>query len=48
MEALKNWVLHFRNRWGKYQANPIEEEYEILEFDHTPYIDEIFKKNMGS
>lgn len=48
MKALKNWVLHFKNKWRKHKTYLIEEEYEILDFDHTPYIDEMFKENIKS
>ena len=43
MNLLKVWLENLQKSWAKPSNIYIEEEFEILEFDHIPFIDETFK-----
>ena len=43
MTLLKVWLENLQVIWFKPSKIYVEEEFEILEFDHSPFIDETFK-----
>ncbi len=44
MKLLKNWLKKFKeSKWAKSPRAYFDEEFEITDFDHTPFIDENLK-----
>lgn len=40
MKLLKYWVQNIKSKWAKSSHSFLEDEFEITDFDHTPFIDE--------
>ena len=45
MNLLKVLLKNLQRNWAKPSKIDMEEEFEILEFDHIPFINEIFKNH---
>ena len=45
MNLLKVWLENLQRSSAKPSKIYLEEEFEILEFDHVPFIDETFKNH---
>jgi len=45
MTLLKVWLENLQVIWFNPSNIYVEEEFEILEFDHVPFIDETFKNH---
>jgi len=40
---LKKWIQNIKNRWTNLYDPDLDEDFEITEFDHIPFIDETLR-----
>jgi len=43
MKLMKKWIQNIKSKWITPNNTHLDEDFEITEFDHTPFIDEALK-----